>query len=71
MKKNMGTTDRLIRIVLAMVITILYYNDIIDGTFALVLGAISVIFVVTSFISFCPLYELLGITTSSKKLVQK
>ena len=67
MKKNMGTADRLIRIVLAVLVAILYYNDIIDGIFAIVLGALAVIFILTSFISFCPLYVPLGINACAKK----
>jgi hypothetical protein len=67
MKKNMGTTDRLIRIVLAVVIAILYFTNTISGTLALVLGGLAIIFVLTSFISFCPLYAPFGITTCSNK----
>ena len=67
MKKNMGTTDKLIRIVVAIVIVILYYTDVISGTLAIVLGALAAIFVFTSFISFCPLYAPFGINTCSNK----
>lgn len=67
MKKNMGTTDKLIRIVLAVVIAILYYTNTISGTVALVLGVLAIIFVLTSLISFCPLYAPFGISTCSKK----
>ncbi len=67
MKKNMGTTDKLLRIVLAVVIAILYYTNTISGTVALVLGVLAIIFVLTSLISFCPLYAPFGISTCSKK----
>jgi uncharacterized membrane protein len=67
MKKNMGTTDKLIRIVLAVIVAILYYNNVISGTLAIVLGALAVIFVLTSFISFCPLYVPFGINTCPNK----
>jgi len=67
MKKNMGTTDKLIRIVLAIVVAILYFTNTISGTMAIVLGALAVIFVLTSLISFCPLYAPFGINTCSKK----
>ncbi len=67
MKKNMGTTDRLIRIVLAVVVAILYFTNTISGTLALVLGAVAIIFLLTSFISFCPLYAPFGINTCSNK----
>jgi hypothetical protein len=66
MKKNMGSTDKIIRILIALVIGVLYYMGIISGTAALILGALAIIFVITSFISFCPLYLPLGINTSKK-----
>ena len=66
MKKNMGGADRMIRILIAVVIGILYYQKIIDGTLAYVLLALAAIFVLTSFVSFCPLYSLLGLNTSKK-----
>ena len=56
MKKNMGTVDRVIRILLAVVVTILYFTNQISGTLAIILGLFAVIFVLTSFIGFCPLY---------------
>lgn len=68
MKKNMGITDKLIRMVLAVVIAILYYTNTINGTLAIVLGVFAVIFVVTSFMSFCPLYAPLGINTCKSKM---
>ncbi|WP_291144939.1 YgaP family membrane protein [Flavobacterium sp. UBA7680] len=67
MKKNMGRKDRLMRIVLAVVVVILYFTNTISGALAIVLGALAVIFVLTSFISFCPLYVPFGINTSSEK----
>jgi amino acid transporter len=56
MKQNMGTIDRVIRIVAAIVIGILYFTNQITGTAAIILGVIAVIFLLTSFIAFCPLY---------------
>ncbi len=67
MKKNMGTTDKLIRILIAVAIGILYFTNIISGTFALILGILAIVFVLTSFISFCPLYLPFNINTSKKK----
>lgn len=67
MKKNMGTTDRLLRIVLAVVVAILYFTNTISGTLAIVLGALAAIFILTSLVRFCPLYVPLGINTCSKK----
>ena len=66
MKKNMGSTDRVLRILLALVVGVLYFTKIIDGTLALVLAGLAVIFLITSFISFCPLYLPFGIKTCKK-----
>lgn len=67
MKKNMGTTDKAIRILIAVVIGVLYFTNTISGTLAIVLGILSVVFLLTSFINFCPLYLPFGINTSKKK----
>lgn len=63
MKKNMGTLDRTIRIVVAIAIVVLYTNHVISGTLAIILLIVAAVFVLTSFISFCPAYRFLGITT--------
>lgn len=63
MKKNMGSADRLIRILVAVLIAILYFTNQISGTAAIVLGLLALVFVATSFISFCPLYLPFGIST--------
>jgi len=55
------------RIIVAIIIGYLYYSNTISGTLALLLGAIAVIFVITSFISFCPLYLPFGLDTREKK----
>ncbi len=67
MKKNMGGTDRVIRIFIAIVVIVLFWQGIISGVLGYVLLALSAIFVLTSFISFCPLYTLIGINTCSRK----
>ncbi len=67
MKKNMGSTDKGIRIVIALVIAALYYFNVIEGMLAYVLMAFALIFLLTSFISFCPLYLPFGINTCKKK----
>ncbi|MFV8342682.1 DUF2892 domain-containing protein [Flavobacterium sp. XS2P39] len=63
MKKNMGSIDKIIRISIAVIIAVLYFTDTISGTIALILGAFAIIFIVTSFISFCPMYLPFGIST--------
>ena len=66
MKKNMGTIDKVIRILVAVVVVILYFTHVISGVLAIVLLALSAIFVITSLISFCPLYLPFGINTGKK-----
>ena len=63
MKTNMGTIDRSIRTVLAILVGVLYFTGQISGTIAVVLGILAVIFLLTSVISFCPLYAPFGIST--------
>ncbi|MDA8410111.1 MAG: DUF2892 domain-containing protein [Treponema sp.] len=67
MPKNMGTVDRIIRILLAVVIAILFFTNQITGVAAIVLGIIAIIFVLTSLVSFCPLYLPFKINTGAKK----
>ena len=67
MKKNMGTTDKAIRILIAIGIALLYFFDVIEGTLAYVLMAVAIILLLTSFISFCPLYKPFGISTCKIK----
>jgi fatty acid desaturase len=67
MKKNMGSVDRIIRIIVAAVIAILYFTGVITGTWGIVLLVIGGVFLLTSFISFCPLYAPFGIHTCPMK----
>jgi len=64
MKKNMGSTDKIIRLVLAALIAVLYITNVIIGTWAIVLGILAVILLVTGLVGVCPLYKLLGISTN-------
>ncbi|HRG01147.1 MAG: DUF2892 domain-containing protein [Bacteroidia bacterium] len=66
MKKNMGNIDRIIRILVAIVIAVLFFTNVISGTLGLVLLVLAGVFVLTSLISFCPLYTLVGINTCPK-----
>ena len=67
MKKNMGTTDKTIRVIVAIIIAGLYFTNVITGTLGLVLMVLSAVFVLTSLVSFCPLYAPFGITTCAVK----
>lgn len=67
MKKNMGTVDRLVRILVAAVLAFLYYNGTLSGTIGMVALVVAGVFALTSLISFCPLYTLLGLNTCPAK----
>lgn len=67
MKKNMGTIDRSIRVLLAIAVVVLYLLGLISGTAAIILGIFAAIFVITSFMSFCPLYVPFKISTKKKR----
>jgi len=71
MKKNMGTIDRIIRIILAIVIAVLYFTHSINGTAAIILGIIAIIFLLTSLIGVCPAYIPFKISTICKKEEKK
>lgn len=66
MIKNMGTTDRIIRVVVAAVIATLYFTGILTGIFGIILLALAGVFVLTSLVSFCPLYAPFRLSTCSK-----
>jgi hypothetical protein len=67
MKKNMGNSDKIVRMLLAVVFAALYFTGTVTGTLGLVLVVAASIFVLTSLISFCPLYTILGINTCQVK----
>lgn len=67
MKKNMGKADRIIRIILAVMMAVLYFTNTVTGTFGIVLLVLAVVFVSTSIISFCPLYSIVGLNTCPVK----
>jgi len=70
MKKNMGTADRIIRVIIAAIIAVLYFTGIIPGTPGVILFILAVVFVLTSLISFCPLYAPFGLSTCKNKNVK-
>lgn len=63
----MGLADRIIRVIIAVIIGVLYFTGIVSETLGLVLVILAGVFVLTSLISFCPLYAPFGISTCSKK----
>ncbi len=68
MKKNMGGADRIIRFIVALAVVGLYYFNVVSGTLAYVLLALAGIFLLTSFVSFCPLYSIFGLNTCKTKI---
>ncbi len=67
MKANMGSADRIIRIVLAVVMGALYFQGIVGGVLGIILVVAAVIFALTSLISFCPMYPIFGLSTKKKE----
>ena len=67
MKKNMGNADKLIRLGLAVVFVVLWFQNIVTGTVGVILLIFAGIFVLTSIFGFCPLYKLLGINSGTQK----
>lgn len=70
MKANMGSIDKIVRILAAVVIVALYFGNMISGTVAIILLVFAGIFIATSMISFCPLYFPFGISTRPKETKQ-
>ena len=69
MKSNMGSTDKIVRIIIAIVVAVLWYTGTITGTLAIVLAVLAGVFVLTSLVGFCPLYLPFGL--SSKKTTEE
>jgi hypothetical protein len=67
MKKNMGKADKAIRVIVALGLAALYYTGTITGTTGVILLIVAAVFLLTSLVSFCPLYLPLGINTGRKK----
>ena len=66
MKKNMSNADRMIRLIIAAIITVLYFTGTLTGTVAIVLLVLAGIFVLTSIVGYCPVYALFGWNTRSR-----
>ncbi len=67
MKKNMGSSDRIFRTIIAVIVAVLYFTNVISGTLGIVLLVLAGVFLLTSLISFCPLYAPLGLSTCKMK----
>jgi len=67
MKTNMGTADRIIRVIIAAVIAVLFFSGIISGTIGIILLILGAVFLLTAIINFCPLYYPFKLSTAPKK----
>jgi hypothetical protein len=67
MKKNMGSIDRIIRLAAVVVIAVLYFTGVLSPTWAIILGIVALIFLITSLVGVCPLYMPFGISTRKKE----
>ena len=66
MKKNMSSVDKLIRVIVALILGVLILTNEVSGVFAIILGIFAVVFLLTSFVGFCPLYAPFGLSTLKK-----
>ncbi|MBK9422292.1 MAG: DUF2892 domain-containing protein [Flavobacteriales bacterium] len=66
MKKNMGGMDRTVRIIVALATVVLTFTGVLHGTLAIILLVFATVFLLTSFVSFCPLYALFGFNTCKR-----
>jgi len=71
MKQNMGSIDRTLRIAIAAVFGLLYFNGIVSGTPGIILLVLGGVFVLTSLVGFCPLYTIFGLNTCPGKTGSK
>lgn len=67
MKKNMGNADRIIRLMVAALLAILFFTNVVSGLLGIILLVVAGVFVLTSFVSFCPLYAIFGMSTCKVK----
>ena len=66
MKQNMGLLDRLIRLALVVLVAVLYFTNVISGTWAIILGILAAVFLLASLVGICPLYLPFGFSTRKK-----
>lgn len=71
MKKNMGNTDRIIRLSVAGILALLWFQNIVTGTWGIVILAVAAVFAITAIAGFCPLYTLFGINCCRAKETDK
>lgn len=67
MKKNMGKTDTRMRVIAAFIVLMLFFFELISGTLAIILVSVAVVLLITSLLSYCPLYAILGLSTKRNR----
>lgn len=67
MKNNIGSIDKALRVLIALVFGILFFTHVINGTLGIVLLALATVFILTSLVSFCPLYLPFNISTHKRR----
>lgn len=67
MKKNIGTADKGIRILIAVIAALLYFGNVISGIYGYVALAVGIVMLLTALVNFCPLYALLGVRSCKVK----
>ena len=67
MKKNVGSIDQIIRYILAAVLIILFFTNVVTGVLGYILLAVAVIFIVTALLNFCPIWWMIGVKTNKTK----
>ena len=67
MKKNLGNIDRIIRVLFAVIVSVLFFTNVVTGTLGIVLIIIGGVLLATSFINFCPIYSIFGINSCPVK----
>ncbi|GAK74736.1 MAG: DUF2892 domain-containing protein [Nonlabens ulvanivorans] len=67
MKKNLGNIDRIVRVLFAVIVSILFFTNVITGTLGIILLIVGGVLLATSFMNFCPLYAVLGINSCPVK----
>lgn len=63
MKKNLGNIDRIVRALFTLIVAVLYFTGIINGTVAIILGVAALILLLTSVVTFCPIYAILKLSS--------
>ncbi|NDP19768.1 MAG: DUF2892 domain-containing protein [Paludibacter sp.] len=71
MKKNLSSTDKLIRLLIAIIIIALFYSEVLTGTIGIIALVLALVLAITSLVSFCPIYALLGISTCKKEEIKQ